>query len=108
MGGLSLIHLGFMAATAAVAFPILIHLLLRPRARKVEIGTIRFLKQVLKDSSRRRKVRRWLLLALRIAVVLLLALLFARPYFRNSAAQGREREVVLMIDQSASMGAIQS
>lgn len=108
MGGLSLIHLGFMAATAAVAIPVLIHLLLRPRARKVEIGTIWFLKQVLKDSSRRRKVRRWLLLALRMAVVLLLALLFARPYFRNSAAQGREREVVLMIDQSASMGTIQS
>jgi hypothetical protein len=108
MGGLSLIHLGFLAATAAVAVPVLIHLLLRPRARKVEIGTIWFLKQVLKDSTRRRKVRRWLLLALRMAVIFLLALLFARPYLRDFAAMGREREVVLMIDQSASMATIQS
>jgi hypothetical protein len=105
MAGLGLIHLGFLAAAAAVAVPVLIHLLLRPRARRVEIGTLRFLKRVLHDSTRRRKLRRWLLLALRSAAVLLLALLFARPYLRSDATEGREREVVLLIDQSASMSA---
>src|SRR5262249_43772061 len=80
MAGLGLIHLGFLAAPAAVAVPILIHLLLRPRAQRVNIGSLRFLKLVLRDSTRRRKVRRWLLLALRVLAVALLALLFARPY----------------------------
>jgi hypothetical protein len=107
MGGLGLIHLGFLAATAAVAVPVLIHLLLRPRARRVDIGSVRFLKLALKESTRRRKVRRWLLLALRALAVLLLALLFARPYLPGAGADGKDREVYLLIDQSASMAAVQ-
>jgi hypothetical protein len=108
MAGLSLIHPAFLAAAAAVAVPILIHLLLRPRARRVEIGTLRFLQRALRDSTRRRKVRRWLLLALRIAAVLLLAFLFARPFLPGLASEGRDREVILLIDQSASMSAMQA
>src|SRR5438477_11798478 len=104
MAGLGLIHFGFLAATAAVALPILIHLLLKPRACRMEHGTLRFLKLVLRDSTRRRKLRRWLLFALRCAAILLLALLFARPYFSMAGIEGRDREVVVLIDQSASMG----
>jgi hypothetical protein len=102
---LGFIHLGFLAAGAAVAVPILIHLLFRQRARRVEIGTLHFLRVVLRDHARRRKIRRWILLALRIAGVLLLALLFARPYRTAPETKGSEREVVILIDRSASMGA---
>jgi Aerotolerance regulator N-terminal/von Willebrand factor type A domain len=105
MGGLGFIHLGFLAAGAAVAVPIVIHLLFRQRARQVEIGTLHFLRVVLQDQARRRKLRRWLLLALRTAGVLLLALLFARPFWRAPETQGSEREVVILIDRSASMAA---
>jgi hypothetical protein len=107
MTGLGLIHVGFLFATAAVAAPILIHLLFKPRARRVQIGSLRFLKRALKDRVSRRKLRRWFLLALRVAAVLLLALLFARPYFGRAGTQGQEREVILLIDQSASMSATQ-
>jgi hypothetical protein len=107
MAGFGLVHAGFLFTTAAVALPIVIHLLLKPRARRVDIGSLRFLKQALKDSTRRRKLRRWFLLALRIAAVLLLALLFARPYFGKAGGLGQEREVILLLDQSASMSAIQ-
>ena len=78
-----------------MAVPIVIHLLFRPRARQVEIGTLFFLRSCCTDSARRRKVRRWLLLALRAAGVLLLALLFARPY-RSARSAGIEREVVIL------------
>ncbi len=105
---MGLIHLGFLAAAAAVAVPILIHLLLRPRARRVEIGTLRFLKRALRDNTRRRKIRRWLLLLLRSLAVLLLALLFARPYLSVAGTEGRDREALLLIDQSASMGVVQN
>ncbi len=105
MAGLGFIHLGFLAAGAAVAVPIVIHLLFRPRARPVKIGTLFFLRSVLRDSARRRKIRRWILLALRAAGVLLLALLFARPFRNDAASLGTDREVILMIDSSASMGA---
>jgi hypothetical protein len=97
--------MGFLAAAAAVAVPILIHLLMRPRARPASIGSLRFLKLAMKETKRRRKIRHWLLLALRAAAVALLALLFARPYFTATGGPGRDREVALLIDRSASMSA---
>jgi hypothetical protein len=105
VGGLGFIHPGFLAAAAAVAVPIVIHLLFRQRVRRVEIGTLHFLRAVLRDLAHRRRIRRWVLLALRAAGVLLLALLFARPYLRAPEVPGSEREVVILIDRSASMGA---
>jgi len=103
--GLGFIHLGFLAAGLAVAVPILIHLLFRQRARRVEIGTLQFLRIVLRDHAHRRRIRKWVLLALRVAGVLLLALLFARPYWNSPEGLGSEQEVVLLIDRSASMAA---
>jgi hypothetical protein len=108
MSGLGLVHLGFLGVAAAVAVPILIHLLLRPQARREFIGSVRFVKLVLRESRRSRKVRRWLLLALRSLAVLLLALLFARPYFSVPGGAGRDREAIILVDQSASMAAKQS
>ena len=105
MAGLSFIHLGFLTAAAAVAVPIVIHLLFRHRARQIELGTLQFLRVALRDHSQRRKIRRWLLLTLRSAGVLLLALMFARPYWNAHGALGLQREVVLLIDRSASMAA---
>ncbi len=107
MAGLTFVHLGFLAGGAAVVVPVLVHLLLRPKARRMEIGSLRFLQLAVRESRRRRKVRRWLLLCLRALVVLLLALLFARPCLR-AGADGSEREVVLLVDQSASMAAAPS
>jgi hypothetical protein len=103
--GLGFVHLGFLAAGAAVAVPIVIHLLFRQRSRLVELGTLQFLRVALRDQARRRRIRRWVLLALRSAGVLLMAFLFARPYWTARGELGREREVVLLIDRSASMAA---
>ena len=103
--GLSLIHAGFLAAGLAVGLPILIHLLLRQKTRTVPIGSVRFLQQVVREHRRRRRLRQWILLALRMLAVLLLALLFARPYWDESYRRGMETEIVLLIDRSASMGA---
>ena len=55
MGGLGFIHAGALAAGLAVAVPIVIHLLFRQRARRVEIGTLHFLKVVLQDNARRKR-----------------------------------------------------
>jgi Aerotolerance regulator N-terminal len=106
MGGLGVISAGFLAAGAALsAVPIVLHLLFRRKAPRVDLGSLRFLRIALKDNAHRRKVRRWLLLALRMAGVLLLGLLFARPYSAKPAVPGEEREVAVLIDRSASMGA---
>lgn len=103
---MNFIHASFLAAGLAIALPIVIHLLFRQRTRDVSIGSIRFLQQVVKEHRRSRRVRQWLLLALRMLVVLLLAALFARPYWDQTEKQALEREVVLLIDRSASMGTV--
>src|SRR6188474_1431096 len=103
MQGLSLIHMGFLAAGLAVALPIIIHLLFRQKTRTLPIGSVRFLHQVVREHRRRRRLRQWLLLALRMLAVLLLAALFARPYWDESYRRGLETEVVLLLDRSASM-----
>jgi hypothetical protein len=103
---MNFIHASFLAAGLAVALPIVIHLLFRQRTRDVSIGSIRFLQQAVKEHRRSRRVRQWLLLALRMLAVLLLAALFARPYWDQTEKQALEREVVLLVDRSASMGTV--
>jgi len=100
---MSFIQIGFLGALAALAIPIIIHLVFRQRAKKVELGTLRFLRVVLEHNARRRRVMRWLLLMLRLACVGVLAFLFARPYLLASRAAGEKQTVVVLIDQSATM-----
>ncbi len=103
---MNFIHLGFMiAGAAAMTLPIWIHLLLRQRAKVMEIGSIRFVKHVVRRTKSRQRIQRWLLLSLRALAVLLLGLLFARPYLPDTPADGRTREVAVLIDRSASMSA---
>ena len=99
----SFLQTSFLAGLAALAVPVLIHLFFRLKTKRVELGTIRFLRLVLEENARRRKVMRWLLLALRMAFVALLVGLFARPYF-TAAATGSDKELlVILIDRSATM-----
>lgn len=104
MAGLSFIQIGFLAAGLAVVVPIAIHLLFRQKTRVVPIGSIRFLQSVVREHRRRRRIRQWILLALRTLAVALLAALFARPYFDTSARDALLSETIVLVDASASMG----
>ncbi len=105
MHGLGFIHPGFLAAGLAVALPIVIHLLFRQKAQRIDIGSLYFLRVVLRDQAHRRNLRRWLLLALRVAGVLLLAALFARPYWKAPESPAEAQAAIVLVDRSASMGA---
>jgi hypothetical protein len=98
------VQIGMLGALAALAIPIIIHLLFRQRARTVDLGTLQFLKIVLRDNARRRRLKRWLLLALRMAGVALIAFLFARPYMLAIEPAPGDRLVLVLLDRSASMG----
>lgn len=62
-----------------MSVPILLHLLMRQRPRKQVFPALRFLRQRQIANKRQMRLRNWLLLALRIAAVGLLAAVFARP-----------------------------
>jgi hypothetical protein len=97
------VQASMLAALVAVVLPILAHLLFRRRARPVDLGTLRFLKLAVRQDTRRRKLKRWLLLALRLGCVVLLVLLFARPYRAEFAGGGDAGLSIILIDRSASM-----
>lgn len=101
---MTFVQTSFLIATAAVAIPIVVHLLSRRQVRRVELGTMRFLQDVIQDGSQKRRLRRWLLLAIRSLVMLLLALLFARPYLVDQlSGRSGSRSRIILIDRSASM-----
>jgi len=98
----------FLAALAAISVPVIIHLIHRERKTVVEFPSLMFLQKIPYRSVRRQKLRHLLLLALRCLALALLVSAFARPFFeRQRAAAGGltgAREVVVLLDRSASMG----
>lgn len=101
---MSFVQTSFLIATAAVTIPVIVHLLSRWQVRRLELGTMRFLHEVIQDGAQRRRIRRWLLLFTRAALMLLLALLFARPYLTEKTSLDGNRLRIVLIDRSASMG----
>src|SRR5918992_3468882 len=98
----------FFAALATLAVPIVIHLTQRERKQVVEFPSLMFLEKIPYQSVRRRRIRDWPLLAMRLAAILLIVLAFARPFFERPvtalASGSGPREVVILLDRSYSMG----
>ncbi len=62
-----------------VAIPVVLHLTMRPKPKRLVFPAIRFLQQRQMINRRRMRLRQWMLLALRVLVILLLATALARP-----------------------------
>jgi hypothetical protein len=92
----------FLLAGAAVALPVFLHLLRRNPREPRGFPTLRFLKSVSVRETKRHRLRRWLVMALRCLVLLLLAAAFARPYLPRFTTD-KGRIVVIAIDNSMSM-----
>jgi hypothetical protein len=101
------IYLGALAA----AVPLAVHWLTRPRPRKMPLSTLRFVREMAEQRRARNRLRDFLILALRVAAVLLLAWAVARPLLRTGTAAAPD-EVgnvarVVLLDVSQSMAASQ-
>jgi hypothetical protein len=96
----------FLLGVAALAAPILVHLVRRTRARRVEFPALIFVRQVPQRTIRRRTLQNLLLLIIRCLAVALIVLAFTRPFFSgNSAAKDSvsSRATVVLLDNSLSM-----
>lgn len=93
---------------AAVALPVIAHLLNRPVRRRVVFPTVRLLREAAASRSHLFRLRHSVLLTLRCAAVALLAWAFARPVWTEAhTTAGGSRSgaaVVLILDISASSG----
>ncbi len=98
----------FLVGAIALAVPVIIHLTHREKKDVVPFPSLMFLRKIPYRSVRRQKLRHLVLFALRCLALLLIAVAFARPFFESSSASAASslgpREVVLLIDNSYSMG----
>ena len=97
----------FLLGLAALAVPVLIHLTQRERKSVIAFPSLMFLKKIPYESVQKRRIRDWLLLALRLAALALIVAAFSRPFLRGAsvaAAPGGARDIVLLLDRSYSLG----
>ena len=98
----------FLLGLSAIAIPVLIHLIQREKKRVIEFPSLMFVRRIPYQSVRRRRIRHWALLLMRAAAIALIVAAFARPFIHQgtvaAAVGGGAREVVILLDQSASMG----
>ena len=87
---------------AAGVVPVVIHFWNRQRSQLVSWGAMRYLLAAMQRHSRRIQLRQWLLLVVRTATLLILALALARP---QVDAVNRSVHLVAVLDGSASMSA---
>src|SRR5712691_11816229 len=96
----------FFAGLAAVGLPIWIHLLKRHKTDPTPFPSLMFFEQREQSSVKHRRLEYLLLWALRMAMVILLALLFANPYIRRAIPlSGGKKLTVIAVDHSFSMRA---
>jgi hypothetical protein len=96
----------FVAGIAAVGVPIYLHLLRRHTTVPKPFSSLMFFEPRTQSSIRHRRLRYLLLLSLRVALLILLALAFADPYInRPAASMNGDKLLLLVIDNSFSMRA---
>jgi hypothetical protein len=97
----------YVAGLAAVSLPILLHLIRQMPRGRLRFSSLMFLTESPPKITRRSRVDNWLLLLMRAAAVMLLALAFARPFLREAFSLTMEtppgRHVALLLDTSAGM-----
>jgi hypothetical protein len=95
------------AGALAAAIPLLIHLLWRRRRRPVAWGAMELLQQAVRRTRRSLQLERWILLAVRMLLLLLLGFAVARPLLRSAALPGLgARTVYLVVDDGSASGAV--
>lgn len=94
----------FLYLLPLAALPVLFHLFFRVRKQPRVCSSLMFFLAADPRMSARRKLREWLILALRVLCLLLLLLALARIVWRRWGGGG-DAAMVLIVDNSASMAA---
>ncbi len=94
----------FLAGAAAIGLPLWIHLLRQYRSTPHPFSSLMFFEQRTQSSIKHRRLRYLLLLSLRVALLILLALAFANPFVsRTAASVGGRKMLIIAVDNSFSM-----
>ena len=96
----------YLLGALAIVAPIVFHLIRQTPRGEIPFSSIMFLEPSPPKVTKRSRIDQWLLLLLRAGALALLALAFARPFWRAVAQvdiDGEHRRTLILIDTSASM-----
>ncbi|HAU36300.1 MAG TPA: hypothetical protein DCX07_01100 [Phycisphaerales bacterium] len=97
---------GVLAAAWACALPVIIHLILRTKPRKMVFPALRFVRKTHQANISKLRLKHLLLLLMRMAAIVLVATLFARAQqadWRASAEFDQPVAAAIVVDNSGSM-----
>jgi hypothetical protein len=103
---MSFVHPLLLGGLLLVAVPVLIHLIMQQKPKRLTFPAFRFLMQKVRTNQRRLRLRHLLLLLLRMGLIALMCLALARPkLFSDRFFLGGDQPVAvaLVIDTSMSM-----
>ena len=95
-----------LALGAAAIVPLVLHLIQRQHGPRLTFPALRYLRRAEKENARRIRLRQLLLLALRVAAVVLLALAAARPFVRAGGDVHEPTAVAIVLVNSLSTGLV--
>jgi hypothetical protein len=104
--GFSLLHAGLAAGVALAVIPVILHLVLRQKPRHEMFPALRLIRQRHRVNLRKLQIRHWLLLAMRMLLIALMALALARPSIHGASFIPDQQAPVaaaLVFDTSLSM-----
>ncbi|HYO80097.1 MAG TPA: BatA domain-containing protein, partial [Bryobacteraceae bacterium] len=94
----------FLLGALAAALPVYVHLLRQHRSDPVRFSSLMFMERRVQSSVKHRRLKYLALFLLRLLVILLLALMFANPFIRRTAASAGARKLMIVaVDNSFSM-----
>ncbi|MES2572680.1 MAG: BatA domain-containing protein [Verrucomicrobiota bacterium] len=104
---MSFLNLALLGGAAAFLIPILIHLFHKSRFEVVKWGAMHLLESVIRVNQRRVRIEQLILMMVRAAIPLLLALAMARPVWSGAKKLMGETKssTVILLDNSYSMEA---
>ncbi len=108
---LSMLHVGLAAGGAALAaLPVILHLFMRQTPKHVIFPALRLIRERQKQSKKRMRIKNWLLLLARMALIAIMALALGRPSVHSDVPLGSESQPTamgLVFDTTLSMGYIE-
>ena len=98
----------FLIGILGIAVPIYLHLYYRKTPVRKDFPSLRLIRLSVEFVARRKKIRNLLLMALRIAAIILVVMSLARPFLGQSASARTSSDTpaafVVLLDNSMSMG----
>lgn len=106
---MAFLYPSFLFVLAAIAIPVILHLVQLRRAKRIEFSNVRFIQDSQEVTASQRKIKNLLILICRILFIIFLVFAFSQPFLPGTTASTTsDKEVTILVDNSYSMQNMQA